>query len=209
MRLSEIELIEYSEFDLHHEFFEEIAKLDVTLFENHEDYAKLVSLLDGFATADPKVGNSYCYASVSSTPVAKIINIAKFNKEYRLIDIQNNRYVFEINGRRRAFPEQGSIKQGNSYQHIFMFDSVESCNKLINWLGLNYSGNSGWRLSTKQLTENFADGRKPGRKGLSQRVGIPKKTTIGQLEKIAQNSTGERRRMAQWQLNMRRGKAKT
>jgi hypothetical protein len=59
-----------------------------------------------------------------------------------------------------------------------------------------------------QITENFADGKNPGRKGLSKRVGIPQKATLGQLEKIAKSSTGERRRMAQWQLNMRRGKAK-
>jgi hypothetical protein len=58
------------------------------------------------------------------------------------------------------------------------------------------------------VAENFADGKNPGRKGLSRRVGIPKKATLGQLEKIAQSSTGERRRMAQWQLNMRRGKKK-
>jgi len=58
------------------------------------------------------------------------------------------------------------------------------------------------------VNENFADGKKPGRKGLSRRVGIPKKATLGQLEKIAKSSTGERRKMAQWQLNMRRGKAK-
>jgi hypothetical protein len=58
------------------------------------------------------------------------------------------------------------------------------------------------------IPENFADGRNPGRKGLSKRVGIPKKATLDQLEKIAKSSTGERRRMAQWQLNMRRGKAK-
>jgi hypothetical protein len=58
------------------------------------------------------------------------------------------------------------------------------------------------------VAENFADGKKKGRKGLSKRVGIPKKATLGQLEKIAKSSTGERRRMAQWQLNMRRGKAK-
>ena len=58
------------------------------------------------------------------------------------------------------------------------------------------------------VNENFADGKNPGRKGLSRRVGIPKKATLGQLEKIAKSSSGERRRMAQWQLNMRRGKAK-
>jgi len=59
-----------------------------------------------------------------------------------------------------------------------------------------------------QIQENFADGKNPGRKGLSKRVGIPKKATLGQLEKIAKSSTGERRRMAQWQLNMRRGRNK-
>ena len=63
-------------------------------------------------------------------------------------------------------------------------------------------------VATKKIGENFADGKKPGRKGLSKRVGIPKGATIAQLEKIAKNSTGERRRMAQWQLNMRRGKNK-
>lgn len=56
--------------------------------------------------------------------------------------------------------------------------------------------------------ENFADGKNPGRKGLSRRVGIPKKSSLSKLRKIASSSTGERRRMAQWQLNMRRGKAK-
>ena len=55
------------------------------------------------------------------------------------------------------------------------------------------------------FTENFADGRKPGRKGLSQRVGIPKNATMAQLEKI-KHSSGEKGRMARWQLNMRRGK---
>jgi hypothetical protein len=63
-------------------------------------------------------------------------------------------------------------------------------------------------MKKQGVAENFADGKNPGRKGLSKRVGIPKKATLGQLEKIAGSSTGERRRMAQWQLNMRRGKKK-
>ena len=64
------------------------------------------------------------------------------------------------------------------------------------------------QLLWQQANENFADGKNSGRKGLSKRVGIPQKTTLAQLEKIAKSSTGERRRMAQWQLNMRRGKAR-
>ena len=61
---------------------------------------------------------------------------------------------------------------------------------------------------TKRLNkENFVDGKNPGRKGLSQRVGIPKNATIAQLEKAAK-ADGEKGRLARWQLNMRRGKKK-
>ena len=57
-------------------------------------------------------------------------------------------------------------------------------------------------------TENFADGKNPGRKGLSKRFGISQKMSIAQLEKIAKSSTGEKRKMAQWNLNMKRGRMK-
>ena len=57
------------------------------------------------------------------------------------------------------------------------------------------------------VDENFADGKKPGRKGISKRVGIPKGATLTQLAKLAK-AKGERGRMARWQLNMRRGKKK-
>ena len=58
------------------------------------------------------------------------------------------------------------------------------------------------------ITENFADGKNPGRKGLSKRVGVSQKMSIAQLKKIASTATGERRRMAQWNLNMKRGRNK-
>jgi hypothetical protein len=57
------------------------------------------------------------------------------------------------------------------------------------------------------VDENFDDGKNPGRKGLSQRVGIPKNATVSQLEKHAK-APGEEGRMARWQLNMRRGRNK-
>lgn len=58
----------------------------------------------------------------------------------------------------------------------------------------------------KPFDENFADGKTSGRKGLSKRFGISQKMSITQLEKIAKSATGERRRMAQWNLNMKRGR---
>ena len=61
--------------------------------------------------------------------------------------------------------------------------------------------------SRDDVEENFADGKKPGRKGISKRVGIPKGATLTQLAKLAK-AKGEKGRMARWQLNMRRGRKK-
>jgi len=56
------------------------------------------------------------------------------------------------------------------------------------------------------LDENFADGKKPGRKGLAKRSGVNCKQSVTALRKIAKNSSGERQRMAHWCANMKSGK---
>jgi Putative amidoligase enzyme len=66
---------------------------------------------------------------------------------------------------------------------------------------------TGHNMSVRGLSENFADGKGPGRAGDSQRHGIPKGATIAELEKAAK-SPGRKGQLARWQLNMRRGKAK-
>jgi hypothetical protein len=66
---------------------------------------------------------------------------------------------------------------------------------------------TGHNISVRGLSENFADGKGPGRPGDSQRHGIPKGATIAQLEKAAK-APGRKGQLARWQLNMRRGKAK-
>lgn len=58
------------------------------------------------------------------------------------------------------------------------------------------------------ITENFADGKNPGRKGLAKRMGVNCKQTVSKLRKIAKNSSGERQRMAHWCANMKSGKKK-
>jgi hypothetical protein len=58
------------------------------------------------------------------------------------------------------------------------------------------------------VAENFADGRKPGRKGLAKRVGVNCKQPVSKLRKIAKNSSGEKQRMAHWCANMKGGKKK-
>jgi hypothetical protein len=59
-----------------------------------------------------------------------------------------------------------------------------------------------------ETTENFADGKKPGRKGLAKRSGVNCKASVTSLRKIAKNSSGEKQRMAHWCGNMKSGKKK-
>jgi len=65
-------------------------------------------------------------------------------------------------------------------------------------------------MKIREVTENFADGRGPGRPGDSKRAGIPKGATIAQLKKIRSSKTASARKkqLAHWQINMRQGKKK-
>lgn len=64
------------------------------------------------------------------------------------------------------------------------------------------------KLQAIEFNENFADGKKPGRKGLAKRSGVNCKASISSLRKTAKNSTGEKRRMAHWCANMKSGRNK-
>ena len=58
------------------------------------------------------------------------------------------------------------------------------------------------------VAENFANGKDPGRKGLSKRMGVNTKASVSSLRKTARHSTGEKARMAHWLANMKAGRAK-
>lgn len=64
------------------------------------------------------------------------------------------------------------------------------------------------RKKNEDIEENFADGKKPGRKGLAKRVGVDCSKPVSKLRQIAKNSGGERQRMAHWCANMKSGRSK-
>jgi GNAT superfamily N-acetyltransferase len=71
------------------------------------------------------------------------------------------------------------------------------------------AGKAMWRgFERDPIEENFADGKNPGRKGLSKRVGVNTKASVSSLRKTAKNSSGEKQRMAHWLANMKSGRAK-
>ncbi len=63
-------------------------------------------------------------------------------------------------------------------------------------------------ISKQGVAENFADGKKPGRKGLAKRSGVNTKASVSSLRKTAKSSSGEKARMAHWLANMKAGRAK-
>ena len=76
-------------------------------------------------------------------------------------------------------------------------------------LHLNVSNKEAKRLGLPHdVEENFADGKKPGRKGLAKRSGVNTKASVSDLRKTAKHSTGEKARMAHWLANMKAGRAK-
>jgi pterin-4a-carbinolamine dehydratase len=87
---------------------------------------------------------------------------------------------------------------------ILDFQIAMVIDKFANDVGIKQvrmSGNFG-------MHENFADGKKPGRKGLAKRSGVNTKASVSSLRKTAKNSTGEKQRMAHWMANMKAGKKK-
>ena len=72
-----------------------------------------------------------------------------------------------------------------------------------------YSGDGGDSGGGESIEhENFADGKKPGRKGLAKRSGVNTKASVSSLRKTAKSSSGEKQRMAHWLANMKAGRAK-
>jgi hypothetical protein len=67
------------------------------------------------------------------------------------------------------------------------------------------------RTNEDAVSENFADGKNPQDRGDSARHGIPRNATLAQLEKIRSSKTASPRKkqLAHWQINMRRGRAKS
>lgn len=64
------------------------------------------------------------------------------------------------------------------------------------------------RKKNEDIEENFADGKKPGRKGLAKRSGVNCKASVSTLRNVAKNSSGEKQRMAHWCANMKSGRKK-
>lgn len=95
------------------------------------------------------------------------------------------------------------------------YDLIEGWHRTIQHLKAYPEGYTGpaWvaygaTYTSEDVEENFADGKKPGRKGLAKRMKVPTKASVSRLRQIAKNSSGEKQRMAHWLANMKAGRKK-
>jgi hypothetical protein len=176
------------------------------LIENYEGWREIQSLLSRIVGEEPVIGRHYSVLNLIITPPGRFLMQQGIKTPVKLIGIRDRgsyvQYEFDAGDKIFRFPEDH--RAGDRLSKTFLFSGPRELEKTQTFVSMSLQD---WEIRDR-ITENFADGRKPGRKGLSKRVGIPQKATLGQLEKIAKSSTGERRRMAQWQLNMRRGRKK-
>jgi GNAT superfamily N-acetyltransferase len=92
-----------------------------------------------------------------------------------------------------------------------MYDYVKSKGYKIRRSGQQTDAGAGFwgkHRPEQNVWENFADGKKPGRKGLAKRMGVPTKASVTRLRQIAKSSSGEKARMAHWMANMKSGRKK-
>lgn len=186
--------------------------LNPTVLEGRDDTNRIKSFLHLHSTPKPHVGNQYVYASVQITPLADYVNIAHFGSQHQLIDLTHDHAYFDIDGTTKRFPEKGSLS-GDALSRIYFFDSKKEFDQFAIMLSLKLSDykHSSQLLDEPAMTENFADGKNPQDRGDSARHGIPRHATIAQLEKIRSSKTASPRKkqLAHWQINMRRGRAKS
>jgi len=136
------------------------------------------------------------------------------------VDYKNTEIMYSRNGRDEDEVYFIVLDPQDDMVH-YSFGSQEAGDPAIheqNFVSMDQHGakvflqraDEGYLLSNlkKDVKENFADGKKPGRKGLAKRVGVNCKQPVGKLRKIAAASSGERQRMAHWCANMKSGKQK-
>ena len=115
--------------------------------------------------------------------------------------------IDKSNGRQLVMRKEQYYKLGNVVERpgeYAVYDIDQARKKL-----LQTQHYGPWDLAKRSsIKENFADGKKPGRKGLAKRSGVNCKQSVSKLRKIASNSSGERQRMAHWCANMKSGKKK-
>jgi hypothetical protein len=138
---------------IHEEMLREHLLTNPKLFEDTDDYTRLKEFLSQQATPVTEPGNNYIYTSVQSLLPVQAISIAHFSKPHKLVKIENNRAYFDINGKLKGYPEEGTLT-GDMIRSIFMFATPDQLEKFKMMLSLKFGE---WSLKSKLIEHSLSE----------------------------------------------------
>jgi len=145
----------YEEVDvenIHFQMMSEAINKDHTLYENlniHKTNTNIFNFVNDY-NVEPIIGNSYIYCSIfaiGSTFISKSV----FKKPYQLINIQNNKYTFDINGIKKTYPEYNETTDDLLKQSI-LFNNNKEYDQFNTMFELKFGE---IKSSTKHLSETY------------------------------------------------------
>ena len=116
-----------------------IASSHRGMFEDKEDYGKLQSILNSFKSEKPIKGQDYVYVSVLTMmdpDFTFVSNIAYLSKPYRLKNIIDGKYIFDINGSACKFPNIGNTTN-DELKKIYLFKDSNTFEKFRTAIGIS------------------------------------------------------------------------
>lgn len=198
----------------------------------HQDYLNYINKFDTFELRDVPINS--INTDLPKLEKEKVEKYGQMDFSKAPPIVMGDGYILDGFHRANVAKSLGipSIKAYVGVKKSVSETTVNDIHKLADQQGVKWDNDDKFMAKTKQLTgkehlddltpaellkvqawlksinENFADGKKPGRKGLAKRSGVNCKQSVSKLRSIAKHSTGEKRRMAHWCSNMKSGKKK-
>lgn len=199
------------------EAFNQPYSADLSDETEHGDYDSLTQLPDGshLSVMFNNQGDGEYQVEFWRGPSQEVTGEGDAQRIFATVLSTIQRFIREHNPWRLTFsatkdvePGQNSESRAKLYNRLVdRYAAAWGYDALINDLGdqVEYELT---RLKPN-VAENFKDGKNPGRKGLSKRMGVNTKASVSALRKVAKNSSGEKQRMAHWLANMKSGRKKS
>ena len=185
----------------------QILEENDNFLESYAPWQEIQPFLSRLTSDTPEIGAQYSVMNLIVIPPAKsILQLGHQTplKLNRIIDRGNfKQFEFESHDRMILYPDE--YYAGDKLSKTFFYRNPEDLQKTLTLTSVSLPAD--WKIRDR-LSENFKDGKNPGRKGLAKRMGVNTKASVSSLRRTAKNSSGEKARMAHWLANMKSGKKK-
>lgn len=134
--------------ELHADQLSEMLNENKSFLIDNEEFQNFQNLVNKFKKM-PVVGKNYIYYSIFYIPITKFIRIKSFDQPYKLINYQDNSFVFDVNGTAKKYPENNK-ESGDLLKISLLFNNENEQSKFEMMMNLKFSN---WSIR-KALIEN-------------------------------------------------------